>query len=93
VGGYGSCSCVAGVLPLVCIMNPTPEDKFKDVMSLENSTDPELASEFLVLHDKDAKTCEIMCTLPYHEGTDLILREYYDMMVEKFFNKKNCCVP
>ena len=48
---------------------------------LEDSSDPQLAAEFIVMYNNENETCEILCTQPYNEATDKILREYYDRMV------------
>lgn len=62
-----------------------------ELVELEHSVDPEIADAFFVLYQESKNTCTIMCGLPYDDKTDLVLREFYDMMVDKHVsrNKNN----
>jgi hypothetical protein len=53
-------------------------------VKLESSTDPDVADDFLVRLDTEQKTCEILCARPYSKRTDKVLREFYDLLVERY---------
>jgi hypothetical protein len=53
-------------------------------VKLESSTDPDISDDFLVRLDTEQKTCEILCVRPYTERTDKVLREFYDLLVERY---------
>jgi hypothetical protein len=55
-----------------------------ECVKLENPIDPDVADEFLVRLDTEQQTCEILCARPYSERTDMILREFYDLLIERF---------
>jgi hypothetical protein len=62
-----------------------PEDvDHIEYVKLENSIDPDVADDFIVRLDTKQQTCEILCVRPYSERTDLVLREFYDLLVERY---------
>lgn len=62
-----------------------PEDvDHIEYVKLENSIDPDVADDFIVRLDTEQQTCEILCVRPYSERTDLVLREFYDLLVERY---------
>jgi hypothetical protein len=55
-----------------------------EIVKLEKSVDSEMAEDFLVRLNEKQLTCEILCVWPYSDRTDKVLREYYDLLVQRF---------
>jgi len=55
-----------------------------EIVKQEKSGDPEMAEDFLVHLNEKRLTSEILCVWPYSDRTDRVLREYYDLLVQRF---------
>jgi hypothetical protein len=73
-----------GYLSTRSVANMELKEEQIEIVQLEKSVDPEMAEDFLVRLNEKRLTCEILCVWPYSHRSDRVLREYYDLLVQRF---------